>query len=354
MVVMHCCYGLCKSDNRYPDSMPARTTFLPFPKPGKIKEGMDDWLINQEKKKIEKAKRWVHACGRKDFSSIEQITKSTYICSLHFLKNNPDPIIATSVTEEIRKVRQPRKRPPPPPSPSPLPPPPSPPAMHGEVEEVEETFVDQSTQTDNEKVIFAAKLENKILRNSFILANDSSSEQRKTNSMSFQTIYHDCDTCKYFIGLFPEQFNALFEFLGPAKESLTYWDARSNTEPVMRSRTSVKTFSVREQLFITLLRLRRGFHLQTLAHFYDVCEGTIRRIFTIWIMSLFYHFKDYETLMFPPRNAFRENLPAVFRPFKNIRCIVDCTEIFCEVSRDYSRVLNTRGGGGGGGSLINF
>ena len=85
----------------------------------------------------------------------------------------------------------------------------------------------------------------------------------------------------YFIGLFPEQFDTLFEFLGPAKESLTYWDARSNTDPVMRSRTSVKTFSVREQLFITLLRLRRGFHLQTLAHFYDVCEGTIRRIFIL-------------------------------------------------------------------------
>ena len=111
--------------------MPAATTFLPFPKPGKIKEGMDDWLINQEKKKIEKAKRWIHACGRKDFSSIEQITKSTYICILHFLKNNPDPIIATSVTEEIRKVRQPRKRPPPPPSP---------PAMQSEVEEVERDF----------------------------------------------------------------------------------------------------------------------------------------------------------------------------------------------------------------------
>ena len=108
----------------------------------------------------------------------------------------------------------------------------------------------------------------------------------------------------------------------------------------MRSRTSVKTFSVWEQLFITLLRLRRGFHLQTLAHFYDVCEGTIRRIFTTWIMFLFYHFKDYETLMFLPRNAFRENLPAVFRSFKNIRCIVDCTEIFCEVSRDYGRQSN--------------
>ena len=46
MVVKHYCYGLCKSDSQYPDSMPGGTAFIPFAKPGNIKEGMDDWLIN--------------------------------------------------------------------------------------------------------------------------------------------------------------------------------------------------------------------------------------------------------------------------------------------------------------------
>ena len=168
-------------------------------------------MINTENQKTEKAKRWIHACGRKDFTNVDQISKSTYICSLHFSKDNPDPIIATSVTEKERKYCEPRKRPPPPTSPSPSPPQPSPPAsdMNNEVEKVGETlsFVHQGTQTqtDDDKSVLAAKLENKILRNSIITANDSQSQQRNTNCMSFQTIYSDRDTCKYFIGLLKKE-----------------------------------------------------------------------------------------------------------------------------------------------------
>ena len=55
----------------------------------------------------------------------------------------------------------------------------------------------------------------------------------------------------------------------------------------------------------------------------------------------FHHFKDLRSLMLPPpRTAFREKVPAVFKKFKNIRCIVDCTELFCEVPRDYGRQGN--------------
>ena len=51
-----------------------------------------------EKQKTEKSKRWLHACGRKDFSRISDTKKDTYICSLHFAgehgptDENPDPI----------------------------------------------------------------------------------------------------------------------------------------------------------------------------------------------------------------------------------------------------------------------
>ena len=33
--------------------------------------------------------------------------------------------------------------------------------------------------------------------------------------------------CKYFIGLFPEQFYILFDFLGETKYALNYWNASS-------------------------------------------------------------------------------------------------------------------------------
>ena len=43
MVVKHCCYGLCSSDNRYTDKLPPGTYFIPFAKPGVTKEDMDEW-----------------------------------------------------------------------------------------------------------------------------------------------------------------------------------------------------------------------------------------------------------------------------------------------------------------------
>ena len=71
----------------------------------KIKDGM----IEQQDTKTEKAERWLHACGRKDFSLLEQIKKYTYISSLHFIhpiEENPDQIIATYITERENKKRK--------------------------------------------------------------------------------------------------------------------------------------------------------------------------------------------------------------------------------------------------------
>ena len=68
MVVKHCCSGLCTSDSRYPDKLPHGTYFISFTKPGIIRSGMDDWEKRQQHEKLEKAKRWIHAPGRKDIT----------------------------------------------------------------------------------------------------------------------------------------------------------------------------------------------------------------------------------------------------------------------------------------------
>ena len=117
MVVKHCCYGLCTSDSRYPEKLPEGTKFYfkfyPFTKPGYIKETMTNWEKEKQNQRTEKARRWLNACGRKDFNSIEQITKHTYICSLHFIdpiEENPDPVHATSMTERVGKRKRPKER----------------------------------------------------------------------------------------------------------------------------------------------------------------------------------------------------------------------------------------------------
>ena len=140
---------------------------------------------------------------------------------------------------------------------------------------------------------------------------------------------------KYLIGLTAKHFWGLYNFLGKAKFNLNYWNS---TNKKCSGRNC--KLSVAEQLFVTLLRLRRGFNIFTLAHFYQVSEYTIRTIFTTWIMFLFQHFKNMKSEIFPERQAYRRSLPKVFRPFKNIRASIDCTEFKCEMPRNYSQQGN--------------
>ena len=113
MIVKHCVQGLCTSDSRYPEKLPQATVFYSFAKPGIIKEDMTNWDISKQNGKMEKARQWLNACGRKDFNSLTQITKDTYICSVHFvdpIEENPDPIHATSLTKRSGQRKKPRTR----------------------------------------------------------------------------------------------------------------------------------------------------------------------------------------------------------------------------------------------------
>lgn len=102
MPVKHCCYGDCNSDSRYVGIRQDmdEVTFIPFPKP---------------KTKRETCERWVRLCGRQ-FFTLENIRKETYICSKHFVgekgptKDNPDPLPAVSTSFERNILSTKRKR----------------------------------------------------------------------------------------------------------------------------------------------------------------------------------------------------------------------------------------------------
>ena len=93
----HCCYEKCKSDTRRLDTH-SDVRFIPFWKPGRFKDGMSAEQLEIERRQTEKCERWVRACSRRDGFSVDKITRSTYICSLHFVggggptPQHPDPI----------------------------------------------------------------------------------------------------------------------------------------------------------------------------------------------------------------------------------------------------------------------
>ena len=81
----HCCWADCKSDSRCLDAI-SKIYFI----------GLGNGFPHPVKN-LEKCKRWVQNCSRKYFS-VANITKDTYICSLHFVgghgptEEHPDPI----------------------------------------------------------------------------------------------------------------------------------------------------------------------------------------------------------------------------------------------------------------------
>ncbi|XP_066928361.1 uncharacterized protein [Clytia hemisphaerica] len=398
----HCCWGNCKSDSRYPDKLPPGTFFINFPQVGKVKEKNTQWKNNQEKEKTEKAKRWAHKCGRKGFDHTK-ITKDTYICSLHFhggkgpTEDNPEPILATLSSTEVEKCSRKKRKAPtqrehyqqnprtlseivcsnidtgnddktaensadinnntnndyyndgaqsafhdqPETSES---------ASHDQPETSADIVsntrtliscnqADKETQTEPNKLALSAKIEILVLKNEIKLLKEGireSSSMSNRNPMSMDYIMQFEAKTQYFIGLSRRHFWDLYDFLGDAKFNLTYWNSTNKTNSTSRN----FSFSPAEQLFITLLRLRRGFNLYTVAHFYFVSEYTIRTIFTTWIMFMFHHFKSLKDLIFPERQAFKKTLPKVFKPFKNICASIDCTEFKCEVPRDYKQQGN--------------
>ena len=110
----HCCWGKCRSDSRYLEKSPPGTYFVRFPKPGKIKDTMTEWEKGQQNRKTDKCRKWVDACGRKDFT-VDNVKKDTYMCSIHFIGNHgpteqyPNPILATWTGNDLNRKLKRRK-----------------------------------------------------------------------------------------------------------------------------------------------------------------------------------------------------------------------------------------------------
>ena len=370
----HCCWGNCNNGSKYPDKLPSGGYFIRLPKPGNVKESMTQWKKYRENVKTEKAKKWVHACGRG--FSIKNIKKDIFIYSNHFIggcgptEENSDPLFVTLADKELKKKATRKRKPP---KQRELIPPKAtkrksenmtPNAESTDTVETTDTndivlensadyvdiytndaatnteiyVCDITTLTGPDMLAIAGRIDNVSLKNELSLIKNSENipMYRSQNSVDMNVILKFEKDTKYFIGLTPRHFRSLYKFLGDVKFSLSYWKNTKKQDFTGRN----STLSVAEQLFITLLRLRCGFNIVTLAYFSQVSEYTIRTIFTTWIMFLFKDFQTMKFMIFPERQAYRKTLPKVFRPFKNIRASIDCTEFKCEMPRNYSQQGN--------------
>ncbi|XP_064472488.1 uncharacterized protein LOC135386945 [Ornithodoros turicata] len=83
-----------------------------------------------------------------------------------------------------------------------------------------------------------------------------------------------------------------------------------------------------EQFLIVLMRLRLGLLTDDLACRFGVSSSCVSAIFHAWLNELAQNLE--RLIVWPSRHAIRRNLPNAYRDpmFDNVRCVVDCSEIF--------------------------
>ncbi|XP_060579364.1 uncharacterized protein LOC132736278 isoform X2 [Ruditapes philippinarum] len=81
---------------------------------------------------------------------------------------------------------------------------------------------------------------------------------------------------------------------------------------------------------MVLVRLKVGLFVKDISERFGISQGYFSKIFTTWINFL--HHELPLLFPFPSQKLIRQNIPLEFAQYPTTRIILDCTEIFIEVS----------------------
>ena len=82
---------------------------------------------------------------------------------------------------------------------------------------------------------------------------------------------------------------------------------------------------LKEQLFLTLVRLRTGFPELDIANRFGISQSTVSRVTNTWINLMYHNFKSIDR--FPPWHIVKKYMPESFKKeYPNTRIIIDATE----------------------------
>ena len=160
-----------------------------------------------------------------------------------------------------------------------------------------------------------------ILRNEVAISKPQA--PKIISNLSYENIVKDSTLMKHFVGLTSAQFEVLHNFLDSVSplNSINFWNCKDS--PDMEKAASGRNcdLSTKDQPFICLLRLRRGFGIKTLAALLStpekkIWETQVRGIFTTYIQLMYKTFRDMQNYLFPQRSQLKKFLPKVLKAIK--------------------------------------
>lgn len=124
-------------------------------------------------------------------------------------------------------------------------------------------------------------------------------------------------------------FLAFFEFLGPAKDRLNYWGEK----PGPRKRNRSRKLDTKNQLFLTLVKLRLNLKLKDMSFRFGLSTAQVSRYITTWICFLYHHLKEIDWM--PSVDQVWATIPTAFKEkFPTTFAIIDGSEVFIETPSD--------------------
>ena len=86
--------------------------------------------------------------------------------------------------------------------------------------------------------------------------------------------------------------------------------------------------TVQQELFLVLLKLKTGFDNQHLERFFKITDTSISQIFTTYINFLAVELRHLFEM--PENVEDPQTFPDCFKPYPDLKTIIDCTEVFVE------------------------
>lgn len=145
---------------------------------------------------------------------------------------------------------------------------------------------------------------------------------------------------KFFCGLSKLNFEALFLLLD-GEEGIMHLKYDYKMKTPQRRTAVLSKVSARSRLLLMLVRLRRGTPLRDLAYQFGISTSYAGFIFFGVLRKVANTFKSLQQAMFLTRQQQQKNRPAPFRPFPNVRIIIDGVEFRTQIPSNAQQQNNT-------------
>ncbi|KAK3918026.1 CCA-adding enzyme [Frankliniella fusca] len=160
-----------------------------------------------------------------------------------------------------------------------------------------------------------------------------------THLTNYKICARSHDKFKFFTGLSVDNFQALFDFLG-GDDTIKRLKMKYTQRTPRKFYTEAKMTS-EDKLFMFLLRLRRGYPIADLAHIFGVSKEYCSRVLYMMLRYLCIKFEALSKHMFISAKAQEHKKPKPFKPFKNLRIIIDGFELNLETPSNFQQQGNT-------------